>query len=124
MGRGTRLPEGVFNLNDAKAAGIDLKKTDCLVIDMVDVTSQHSLITLPSLFGLNEKADFKGKSVTEIMAAVDAAKKINPLMNPALAEDLDNVKAYAEQVDLFANAIPPEIVQLSEYRWFRCEDAR
>ncbi|MFN3468028.1 MAG: DEAD/DEAH box helicase, partial [Candidatus Brocadiales bacterium] len=46
IGRGTRVCDG---------------KTDLVVIDLVDNSSRHRLVTLPSLFGLRPAFDLEGK---------------------------------------------------------------
>ncbi len=61
-GRGTRIPRDIKNLNSAKAEGLPLAKADCLIIDVVDNTAKHSLITLPMLFGCTSSYDYNGRS--------------------------------------------------------------
>ena len=60
VGRGLRLFPG---------------KTDCLVLDVTGISAEHSLIVLPSLFGL-ESEDMEGRSVSEEaeVEAEEAAK--------------------------------------------------
>src|SRR5581483_2135454 len=38
IGRGTRIPEGIDNLVEARKKGVPLAKTDCIVLDVADVT--------------------------------------------------------------------------------------
>ncbi len=78
LGRGTRIPEGIDNLLEAKQRGLHIEKEDCLVIDVVDASKRHTLMSLPSLFGLNEKADPKGRAMTEILDEVEEVQKANP----------------------------------------------
>jgi ATP-dependent helicase IRC3 len=117
VGRGTRIPAGVSNLVEALSMGVEVEKRDCLVLDVVDVSTKHSLCTLPSLFGLNEKADLKGKPISDVLAEVEDLLKQNAALDVSQVEDLSQLKVYAEQVDLFNIPTPPEILQLSEYRW-------
>ena len=53
IGRGTRLHPG---------------KTDVTVVDVVDNSSKHRLVTLPSLFGLAENFNLKGRTTSEVRA--------------------------------------------------------
>ena len=66
IGRGTRLQGGTGNLLEAIAKGIPLEKKDCLVLDVCDNNKRCSLVTLPSLLGLNPDMDVQGQSVTEV----------------------------------------------------------
>ena len=54
VGRATRLHPG---------------KTHATVIDMVDVTKRHSIVSLPTLFGLPANFDLKGKSASDVSKA-------------------------------------------------------
>src|ERR1019366_8751693 len=73
IGRGTRLEEGTGNLLEAIKAGIVLRKKDCFVIDVCDNNKRCSLVSLPSMLGLNPDFDLRGGSVTE---AVEELEKI------------------------------------------------
>ena len=54
---------GFSNLVEARKAGIKLSKEDCVVIDLVDSTKEHSLVSLPSIFGMPPNLDLKGGSI-------------------------------------------------------------
>lgn len=69
VGRGLRLEEGVNNLRDAEAQGRPTSKRDCLVMDVVDSTKRHTLITLPSIFGLPLNTDLARHSVRQALGA-------------------------------------------------------
>jgi hypothetical protein len=116
IGRGTRIQPGIVNLVEAIRQGVDVLKRDCLILDFVDNTTRHNLITLPSLFGLGSKLDLKGKTVTEALEAVKAA---NLRKVVADAETQRKLKAVASQVDLFKVQYAPEIIQFSEYKWHK-----
>jgi ATP-dependent helicase IRC3 len=62
IGRGTRIPEGITNLKQAKTDGLKLEKENCVIIDVVDNTLKHELITLPTLFGMSHATDLQGRS--------------------------------------------------------------
>jgi ATP-dependent helicase IRC3 len=100
LGRGTRIPEGVCNLITARRAGIPIIKDDCVVLDFVDATARHSLVSLASLFGM-PKADLKGRKITEVIAQIAAVKKANPYLDISKIEDASKISGYAQAVDLF-----------------------
>jgi ATP-dependent helicase IRC3 len=124
IGRGTRIPkkqfmEGYDNLNDARAAGVFIPKETCLVLDMVGNTSRHSLVTLPSLFGMSHEMDLKGKSVVEAVEKLEELKQKKPSVDFSKVTEIDKLEAYAEQVDLFKVEYTPEILQFSQFMWHK-----
>jgi superfamily II DNA or RNA helicase len=102
VGRGTRLDDG---------------KEDCLILDVVDVTSKHSLITIPSLLGLPANLDLKGKSVIAAKQEFERVAKEFPMADLSEIESLSKLKSIAENISLFQVHYPPEIAQLSEFGW-------
>jgi ATP-dependent helicase IRC3 len=88
-GRGTRLAPG---------------KKDCLIIDIVDVTLRHSLVTLPDLFGLPAGFDAQGDDILNVVKRAEDMKKATPQLSMEGAKNLDDLKMRAEEVDLFATA--------------------
>ena len=119
IGRGTRIPDGVGNLLEARKNGVFIAKSDCIILDFVDSTSKHSLVTLPTLFGMGQNADLRGKDISKVVAEIERAKKRNPFLDITRIDDIDKLQSYAEQVDLFKVSFPPEIIQLSEYQWHK-----
>lgn len=117
VGRGTRLEEGTGNLLEAINAGVNLQKTDCLVIDIVDNSSRHSLVTLPTLLGLNTDLDLKGKSALQSAKAIEEAQEANPHINFAELKDITGLKAFVENVNMFDTKWPVEVVGNSKLRW-------
>ena len=63
IGRGLRKVEG---------------KEDCLVIDVVDNLTKNTLVTVPSLFGLNPSFVSKGKDILEIYEEMQNLLADNP----------------------------------------------
>ena len=66
IGRGTRLHPGKENVT---------------VVDIVDVTRDHRINTLPGLFGLSEKFDLEGNTVDKVQNALkwaEAAPSLGP----------------------------------------------
>ena len=119
IGRGTRIPDGIGNLLEARKRGIFIAKDECIILDFVDSTSKHSLVTLPTLFGMKQDTDLRGKAISKIVAEIEKVKRRNPLLDLTRVDDVNKLQSYAEQVDLFKVSFPPEIIQLSEYQWHR-----
>jgi superfamily II DNA or RNA helicase len=119
IGRGTRIPDGIGNLVEAKQLGKTILKEDCIVLDVVDVTSKHSLVRLPTLFGMNQEMDLRGKSLSTVMREIDEVKEKYPYVDIAKVTDINSLKTYAEKVDLFKVNFAPEVIQLSEYQWHK-----
>lgn len=124
VGRGTRLQVGMWNLNEARANGALLShhKTDCLVMDVCDVTGKHSLVTLPSLFGLGPKLDLNGKSVMGAVKAIEDAQYANPNVDFSRLEDITKLKSFVESINLWSVNFCTEITDSSELCWHKFVD--
>ena len=104
IGRGTRLSPD---------------KKDLLVLDLVDSSSRHSLITLPTLFGLNARLNLQGGSLLGATRKLeDAQSKYSHLDFTGLV-NIDELEAYIESVDLFNVTYPEEVETNSELTWHR-----
>ena len=86
IGRGTRLADG---------------KKDLIVIDVVDGTVTHSLVTLPTLMGLPNTLDIKGKLLTKAADFIEQMQTENPAVDFTKLEDIDEAKILVEKVDMF-----------------------
>lgn len=122
IGRGTRLEEGTGNLLEALKAGIALRKKDCYILDVVDNNKRCSLVTLPSLLGLNPDFDLHGQSVTAVLEEIEAVQDKFPDVDFSKLTDLSNVKAYVESLDLFAEPYTQEVKEFSELKWMQTAD--
>lgn len=116
-GRGTRLPEGISNLKETQAAGIPVSKEDCLLMDVVDNTSRHSLITLTSIFGLGNKLDLKGQKATEAVKKFSRVQREHPELDLNAVEDFSKLDSYVEQVNLFQVKYPEAVTTNSLLQW-------
>ena len=122
VGRGTRLQEGTGNLKSALRHGLELEeglKTDCIVIDVVDNSSRHSLITLPTLMGLPGTLDIQGKGMVAAAEEIEAAQAEHPSIDFTKLELLSNMKQFIEQINMFEVRFPPEVEENSELTWYR-----
>jgi superfamily II DNA or RNA helicase len=122
-GRGTRIPEGVDNLKSWIDSGRAVAKRDCLLIDIVDNTSKHSLVTLPTIFGMTPKIDLKGASVLNAVKQFEEAKLEYPDVDFQNLEAIDELDTYTELVDLFTIKWPPEVEEHSKFAWHKVDDS-
>lgn len=122
IGRGTRLEEGTGNLLEAIASGKPLRKKDCYILDVCDNNKRCSLVTLPSLVGLNPDFDLHGKSVTDAIDEIEAVQEKNPGIDFSGLLDLSKVKVYVESLDLFSEPYTEEVKEFSSMTWMHTQD--
>lgn len=119
VGRGTRLQPQYGNLKEYKAQFGRLHewlKQDCVVIDMADMYTRNSLITLPTLMGLPNTTDLQGKSMVWAAKQLEDAQKEFPHVDFSKLPDLSKIKQFIEEVSLFDPVFPEETEQ-SELSW-------
>lgn len=132
VGRGTRLQEGCGNLIEEhkkwdklcreyeefgyRRTGFPWKE-DCIILDVVDSSSRSSLVTLPTLMGMSANLNLKGKGIVYAAKKLEEAQKEHPHIDFSQVEDLSNLQAYVEEVNLFDVKFPPEVEEHSELSW-------
>jgi ATP-dependent helicase IRC3 len=121
IGRGTRIPEGVQNLHDARAAGILLTKEEFLLLDYTDACTKHSPVTFPSIFGLPKDLEFRGRPITEVVEEYEQAVHDNPDVDFRELTDLSDIERYVEHVDLFTVKFAPEVESNSIFQWHKSD---
>lgn len=124
VGRGTRLQDGAGNLHEALARNelyCELKK-DCIVIDVVDASNRHSLITLPTLMGMSAKLDLKGGSLVKAIQRLEDAQKECPKLDVSHLADISDLRTQIEAVNLFDFKFPQEVEMNSEFSWYAAPD--
>jgi superfamily II DNA or RNA helicase len=124
LGRGTRIPDDIDNIIAAKARGETVAKDSCLVIDVVDNTSKHSLITLSSAFGLNQRLNLRGQSIFAVKERIESLAAENENLDAAGIEDYDQLDKIIEQVDLWAVKYPDEILKETANKWHKTVDGQ
>jgi ATP-dependent helicase IRC3 len=102
IGRGTRLHPGKENVT---------------IIDIVDVTREHRLATLPSLFGLSENFDLEGRTTDEVEKAMQWVEQNRPWVAVDRATSLTDLRYRCAKVDLFDLDMPPELRMHAAYAW-------
>jgi superfamily II DNA or RNA helicase len=101
IGRGTRPHAG---------------KTDVTVVDIVDNSIKHRLVTLPSLFGLAERFNLKGRTTAEVERAIQWVETHRPWVRTDLATDLDDLRLRCRRVDLLQLRLPGELAA-ADFAW-------
>ena len=128
IGRGLRPFPAREKLEAMRAAGQEPEwiKPACVVIDFVDVSSRHNLITVPTLFGLNFNLDLKGKKALKTLEEIEEKIEKVPNAKKALLridefDDLGKLSGHIEKIDLLIAApkTPEEITPLSELPWIK-----
>jgi len=104
IGRGTRLHPG---------------KEDVKVIDIVDVTREHALVTLPSLFGLSDTFDLGGRTTTEAREAIAWVESHRPWVNLDRATSLEDLRYRCTRIDLLDLETPEELLGCARFAWGR-----
>jgi ATP-dependent helicase IRC3 len=123
VGRGTRLQEGTGNLKytiEGKTA--NWVKRNCIVLDICDNASRHSLITLPTLMGLSKDLDLKGKGLLEVVEQLEKLKEDNSHVDFTKLTDVDGAQTLIQETDLFQIRFPKEVEENSELLWYRAVD--
>jgi superfamily II DNA or RNA helicase len=122
IGRGTRLQAGTGNLLEAISKGLFLEKRDCICLDVVDNNKRCSLVTLPSLLGLNPEMDLQGQSVTAAADKLEELQEKYPTVDLSQLTDITKVDAYIESLDLFSAPYCEEVKEYSKLAWMGCSD--
>ncbi|RJR43776.1 MAG: DEAD/DEAH box helicase [Desulfobacteraceae bacterium] len=102
IGRGTRLHPGKQNVT---------------IIDIVDVTREHRLTTLPSLFGLSEKFDLEGHTTSEVEKAIQWVERNRPWVSVDKAASLSDLRYRCTKIDLLDLYAPVELQTHAHYAW-------
>jgi superfamily II DNA or RNA helicase len=102
VGRGTRLKIG---------------KIDCIVLDIVDSTLRHNLVTIPTLLGLPQGVNLQGRSLIGVAKLVEDLQSQHPHVDFSTLKDIDQIHAFIEEMDLFAIRVKPEVETNSTFTW-------
>lgn len=106
-GRGTRLYPG---------------KKNCLILDMVDISDSHSLITLPMLMGLPGNLDLNGRGLVEAVELIEEMQEQNPAIDFSKLKTIDGIKHFIEEINLFEVRFPKEVESNSDFSWTKAVD--
>jgi len=121
-GRGTRIPDGIDNIKEAKRQSVWVSKDSCLLIDVIDNCVRNTLVTTPSLFGMNVNMQLHGESAEQARQRMDDAARDYPYSDLSNITDLSMLDSIATSIDLFQVSYPPEVEKLSELAWRKLAD--
>jgi hypothetical protein len=102
IGRATRLHPG---------------KKQATIIDIVDVTKDHGLITLPGLFGFFDTFNLEGNTTDQVFKALGWIKENRPWVRTDLALSLSDLRIRCRKVDLYELQLPPELRSRAALAW-------
>jgi superfamily II DNA or RNA helicase len=107
VGRGTRLAHG---------------KSDLVVIDVVDSTISNTLITLPTLMGLSNILDVKGRDIVEVVEQMEAVQLEHPSLDLTTLDDIEKLESVVNSINMFEVRFPKEVEASSDFIWFKAAD--
>ena len=102
IGRGTRLHPGKQNVT---------------IIDIVDVTRDHSLTTLPGLFGFSEEFDLEGHTTDQVQQAIRWVEAHRPWISIDQSLSLSDLRYRCRRIDLLDLETPVELLAHSRFAW-------
>ncbi len=104
---------------EALAQGQPQIKKAAVILDFVDNSIKHKLLSVPSLFGLRPDFDLKGGSVTEALKEIESAQEQFKQLRLDSFRDLQQMRAVTQMIDLLKPpVIPPELNGLTGLTWF------
>lgn len=122
VGRVLRLYPSPEDREDMRLRGVtpDWVKDEALIIDVVDVSSRHPLVTIATLFGLKQKFDGKGKDILRQVEEVEKVESEHPNANVRDIEDISHLRTVLQRADLLAPPqTPPAIAAFSDFKWLQ-----
>ena len=117
IGRGTRKEEGIDNLIFARNQNQSIRKPNCVVLDVVDNSRKHRLVTMATLFGYEVEHDFRGGSVSSVGRNIQFTARTEPRLVPV--ESTNEMTSLVEEIDLFAPKWSDGLLNRSVLQWFR-----
>lgn len=103
VGRGTRLNPP--------------HKTHMVVLDVVDGTIKHNLITVPTLLGLPKGLNMKGRSLVGTAKVIEEVLEKYPHLDFTTLKDADKIQTFVKNVNLFEIKYPAEVEAASQFTW-------
>ena len=116
IGRGTRIEEGIGNLVEARRNQHPVRKEDCIILDVVDNSVHHRLITSALIFGYDYDFDLRGVPISRVGRPASDRRP----SKPRIYTPNELVQAtIVEEVDLFAPRWSSGLLNRSVLQWFR-----
>jgi superfamily II DNA or RNA helicase len=107
VGRGTRLHE---------------RKSDLVVVDIVDNTARHKLAGLNALFDLPDSLDLGGQSAIRVVDRLERVSTEAPWVDVGRIDQATELEHVAERIELFRFEPPAEIAPFTEFAWCAAPD--
>jgi superfamily II DNA or RNA helicase len=107
VGRGTRLHE---------------KKSDLVVIDIVDNSARHKLAGLNALFDLPDALDLGGRRAIDVVDRLERVSVEAPWVDLGRIANAGDLEHVAERIDLFRFEPPAEIAPFTHFAWCAAPD--
>jgi superfamily II DNA or RNA helicase len=107
VGRGTRLHE---------------RKSDLVVVDIVDNSARHKLAGLNALFDLPDSLDLGGNGAIEVFDQLERVSAEAPWLDLGRIEQAAELEHVAERIDLFRFRPPEEIEPFTDFAWCAAPD--
>ncbi|MBN2533334.1 MAG: DEAD/DEAH box helicase [Spirochaetales bacterium] len=102
IGRATRLHPG---------------KKQATIIDIVDITKDHGLITLPSLFGFSDTFNLEGNTTDQVQEALQWVEQNRPWVRTDLTLSLSDLRIRCKKINLYELKLPPELRLCATLAW-------
>jgi ATP-dependent helicase IRC3 len=97
-------------------------KTDCIILDVCDISGGHSLCTLPTLMGLPANLDMCGKSLSDTCKLIEDMQEQNPNIDFTKLKTVDGVTQFITEFNLFEVRFAPEVEGASDFKWSKAID--
>ncbi len=104
----------------ALAAGVPMLKADCIVLDLVDVSRRHSLMTAPVLYGLPPGLKTKGRDVRKDADELEALREKYPQIDDLLEKgrlSLEELRDRASTFDVFTIPSMGDLAEHVTLKW-------
>ncbi len=101
------------------AAGAKKLKDHAIIIDLVDNSVKHTLLSIPTLFGLRKDFNPRGQSITETLDEIEKAQEQFKQLRLDSFRDLAEMHAVTQAIDLLRPpTVPQEITGITALTWF------
>ena len=96
------------------------------MIDVVDVTRRHSLVTLPSLLGVPAKSDLQGESAVAAAEMLEQIAQEYPNADLTKREEIPidpaAIRSKFEEINIWEPTLDPVVEQNSKLAWHRSDE--
>ena len=91
---------------------------DCVVIDVVDLTTRHDLATVPAILDLPAGLDLEGRTLSEAAKGLDELGAAAGFLKDYAPKTFSELQTVLRQIDLFRCVEPaPEVRRVARLAW-------